>query len=39
MDAKLKKQITVAVGVVIGTAIFKKYLSTPIGNALPTKGA
>lgn len=34
-----KKEIYMAVGVIIGTAIFKKYLSAPLSNALPSKVA
>jgi len=37
MDAKLKKQITVGVGVVIGTAIFKKFLAPTLETMLPNK--
>lgn len=32
------KNITIAVGVVIGTALFKKFLEAPLSNALPSKG-
>jgi len=34
-----KKQLLTAVGVVVGTAVFKKYLSSTIDGILPTKGA
>lgn len=34
-----KSTLAMAIGVVIGTAVYKKFLATPIGNALPTKGA
>lgn len=34
-----KKQLLTAVGVVVGTAIFKKYLSSTIDGMLPNKGA
>lgn len=38
MDAKLKKQIIVGVGVVIGTTIFKKFLAPSLETMLPNKG-
>jgi hypothetical protein len=31
-----KKELYMAIGVIIGTAVFKKYLSAPLSSALPT---
>lgn len=39
MDAKLKKQIVIGVGVVLGTAIFKKFIAPTLETMLPTKAA
>lgn len=39
MNATLKKQVLIASGVVIGTALFTKFVAPTLQNILPTKGA
>lgn len=38
MSIVSSKNITIAIGVVIGSALFKKFLEAPLTNALPSKG-
>jgi hypothetical protein len=37
MSAKLKKQLMVASGVVIGTALFTKFVAPTLNSVLPNK--
>lgn len=37
MNAKLQKQLMIASGVVIGTALFTKFVAPTLNSALPSK--
>lgn len=37
MSSSLKKQMIIGLGVVVGTAVFKKFISPTLNSVLPNK--